>query len=200
MDYDSLKKFSIQILEQADQQSLSYNLYWYSPETRKLRPESKIGYYDKQPSGVSYNHGCKLVITFPRLAFNSLESIINTHLTQDKQIAYREDYKSSEGIGFDVYQRVEELKLFIEPDNVSSKKFTCEGMLKKGVYWADRQLKALEAIDPPLSPQQISQTINEVSNRFNKALAYLKSQGNPQATLRVRRDSGFRHRMIRVNP
>lgn len=42
--------------------------------------------------------------------------------------------------------------------------------------------------------------MEQVKERFKQAKAYLEAQGNPHAKLRVRRHSGFRHRMSRVLP
>ncbi|MHA3099340.1 hypothetical protein, partial [Acinetobacter brisouii] len=99
----------------------------------------------------------------------------------------------------DVYQRVEELKLFIEPGNWASKEYTVESMLKKGKYWFKCQQKALEELDPPLTTVEIEQAMEQAIEHFQQAKAYLEAQG-PNAKLRVRRHSGFRHRMIRVLP
>lgn len=200
MDYPALKAFASQVIHEANSLNIPYKIYWYSPQTRKLNPKNKIGYYDQQPPNVTFEHGCKYVIVFPRLAFHTLETLINHNLPQGKIVRNREDYKSQDDIGFDVYQRVEELKLFIEPDNLSSVRITEEGMLKRDDYWYERQLKALEEVNPPLSSHQITQELNNVVIGFNKALTYLQAQNNPQAKIRVRRNSGFRHRMIRVLP
>lgn len=199
MDYKLLQAFASELLDFAHHQSIPYNLYWYSPDSRKVNPNNKIGYYDTQPSGVTYKHGCKAVIVFPRLAFNNLQAVINSHISPTKQIAYRQDYRSEDDIGFDVYQRVDHLKLFIEPVNKSSKEFTIDQMLKKEDYWYDQQMKALEEQFPPLTQQQIAQTMADVCDGFKRALAYLKAQANPQAKLRIRRESGVRHCMIRVD-
>lgn len=199
MDYGELKKVAEEIYIEAGNQNIQSKVYWYSPESRKLKPASKIGYYDKDPSGVRFSYGCKLIMVFPRLAFDDLAPIINRHMAQNKQIAYREDFKCKDEIGFDVYQRVEELKLFIEPESLSSKEFTVKGMKRKGKKWAEYQEQALSDIDPPLSVQQQLEIMGEVKEKFKKALVYLEGKNDPKATLRVRRISGVRHRMIRVD-
>lgn len=200
MDYEALQTFASQIFNEAHKLSLLNKVYWYSPQSRKLRPETKIGYYDPQPSNVSFEHGCKCIIIFPRLAFNDLKDVINQHLPLSHQIAYREDYKCSDDIGFDVYQRVQELKLFVETNNWSSKSYMVDSMLKMGEYWYDLQVKALEEIDPPLTAQEKAQIMSEVSDGFKDVLAYLRSQGNSSAKVQIRRNSGFGHSMIRVHP
>lgn len=197
MNYDDLQLIAKEILTEANRLNILSKLYWYSPESRKLKPKSKIGYYERNPSGIRLAHGCKLIMVFPRLAFEELEPIINKHSSDQEQIAYRADFKCSEKVGFDVYQRVYELKLFIEPDMHASKRFTQQEMLKKGPYWAERQLEALLDTEPKYSEQQISKIITEVSDRFKKALEYLKSQNDTQAKLCVRRLSGVRHQMVK---
>lgn len=199
MDYPDLQLFAKEILKEATKLNILSRLYWYSPKSRKLKPASKIGYYETNPQGIHFAHGCKLVMVFPRLAFDSLEPIINQYSTQSTQIAYRDDYRCKDDIGFDVYQRVHELKLFIEPDMHSSEKFTIGGMLKKGEYWAECQRKALNEVEPPLSEQQISLVMKDVSASFKQVLAYLRAQNDSQAQIRVRRLSGVRHRMVRVD-
>jgi len=199
MDYPDLQLFAKEILKEATKLNILSRLYWYSPKSRKLKPASKIGYYETNPQGIHFAHGCKLIIVFPRLAFNSLEPIINQYSTHGPQISYRDDYRCKDGIGFDVYQRVHELKLFIEPDMHSSEKFTIEGMLKKGEYWAECQRKALNEVEPSLSEQQISLVMKDVAVSFKQALAYLRAQNDSQAQIRVRRLSGVRHRMVRVD-
>ena len=199
MDYSDLQNIARDVCQQADNFGIDYDVYWYTPDSRKINPNIKIGYYDTQPSNVTFKQGCKAVIVFPRLAFNNLQAVINSHISPTEQIAYRQDYRSQEDIGFDVYQRVDHLKLFIEPSNKESKKFTVDQVLKKGGYWYDHQMKVLEDQFPPLTQQQIAQTMAEVRDGFKRALAYLKAQANPQAELRIRRNSGFRHRMIRVD-
>lgn len=199
MDYPDLQLFAKEIVRKVAELNILSRLYWYSPKSRKLMPASKIGYYETNPQGIRFAHGCKLIMVFPRLAFNSLEPIINRYSTQSAPISYREDYRSKDDNGFDVYQRVHELKLFIEPDMHSSEKFTIEAMLKKGEYWAECQRKALNEMEPPLSDQQISLVMREVSASFKQALAYLRAQNDSQAQIRVRRLSGVRHRMVRVD-
>ena len=199
MDYPDLQLFAKEIVREVAELNILSRLYWYSPQSRKLMPASKIGYYETNPQKVHFAHGCKLIIVFPRLAFNSLEPIINKHLPVDSQIAYRDDYRCKDEIGFDVYQRVHELKLFIETDMHSSEKFTIEGMLKKGEYWAKCQRKALNEVEPSLSEQQISLVMKDVASSFKQALAYLRAQNDSQAQIRVRRLSGVRHRMVRVD-
>jgi hypothetical protein len=199
MDYDDLKKIAKEIYLEANNQNILSRLYWYSPESRKLKPASKIGYYDREPQRIRFKYGCKLIMVFPRLAFDDLASIINRHIPQNKQIAYREDFKCKADIGFDVYQKVEELKLFIEPDSLSSKEFTVKGMKRNGKKWAEYQEQALSDMDPPLSVQQQLEKLAEVKVQFKKALAYLEAKNDPKAKLRVRRLSGVRHRMIRAD-
>jgi hypothetical protein len=199
MDYKLLQAFARELLDFAYHHKIPFNLYWYSLNSRKVNPNNKIGYYDTQPSNVIFEHGCKAVIVFPRLAFNTLQAVINFHIPPTKQIAYREDYQSDDDIGFDVYQRVDQLKLFIEPDNKASKEFTVDQMLKRYEYWCNQQKKALDNHFPPLSNQQIAQTMADVLAGFKRVAAYLQAQSNPQAKLRIRRESGFRHRMIRVD-
>lgn len=199
MDYLDLQLFAKQIVIEANKLNILSRLYWYSPKSRKLNSASKIGKYETSPQGISFDHGCKLIIVFPRLAFDSLEPIINQYSPQSALISYRDDYRCKDAIGFDIYQRVQELKLFIEPDVYSSKKFTIEGMLKKGEYWAKCQRKELNDVEPPLSEQQISEVMKDVSASFKQALAYLKAQDDSQAKIRVRRLSGVRHRMVRVD-
>lgn len=199
MDYPDLQLFAKEIVREIAKLNILSRMYWYSPKSRKLKPASKIGYYETNPQGIRFAHGCKLIIVFPRLAFNSLEPIINKHLPVDSQIAYRDDYKCQNDIGFDVYQRVHELKLFIEPDMHSSERFTIEGMLKKGEYWAECQRKALNDVEPSLSEQQISLVMKDVASSFKQALAYLRAQNDSQAQIRVRRLSGVRHRMVRID-
>lgn len=199
MDYPDLQLFAKEIVIEADKLNILSRLYWYSSKSRKLRPASKIGYYETNPQGIRFEHGCKLIMVFPRLAFNSLEPIINQYSPQSAQISYRDDYRCKDDIGFDVYQRVNELKLFIEPDVYSSKKFTIKGMLKKGEYWAKCQQKALNEVEPPLSEQQIALVMKDVSASFKQALAYLRAQHDSLAQICVRRLSGVRHRMVRVD-
>ena len=199
MDYDDLKKIAKEIYLEANNQNILSRLYWYSPESRKLKPASKIGYYDRDPQRIRFKYGCKLIMVFPRLAFDDLASIINRHIPQNKQIAYREDFRCKNEIGFDVYQRVDELKLFIEPNCKSSDKFTVEGMKKNGKYWAECQEQALKDVEPPLSVQQQLEKMAEVKAKFKKALTYLEKKNDPKAKLRVRRLSGVRHRMVRAD-
>lgn len=61
----------------------------------------------------------------------TIQVIFNLYRGQVPRIKELENFKCKDAIGFDVYQRVNELHLFIEPDNVSSKEFTVEGMKKK---------------------------------------------------------------------
>lgn len=199
MDYEALQMIAKDILNAANQQNILSKVYWYSPESRKLRPNSKIGYYETKPTGVKFSHGCKLIIVFPRLAFDSLEAIINKHLPRTNQIAYQKDHQSSDAVGFDVYQRIQTLKLFIEPDQKESKTYNIEQMLKQGTYWNERQLLAFQQQEPPLTTHEILKKMNEVSIRLKQALGYLQRQDNPQAKLRITRLSGVRHRMVRVN-
>lgn len=199
MDYAELQQVAKDILIEAERLNILSKPYWYSPKSRKLKPASKIGYYDTSPQGIRFAHGCKLILVFPRLAFDDLAPTINSHMPQNKLIAYREDFKCEDELGFDVYQKVEELKLFIELDSISSKKFTVEGMRKKGKYWADCQEKALKDLEPPLSAQQQLQIMDDVKVRFKQALAYLEAKSDPKAELRVRRLSGVRHRMVRAD-
>lgn len=200
MDYDDLKKVVEEILNEVKKLNILSRLYWYKPESRKLKPATKIGYYDRESKGIRFKYGRKLIMVFPRLAFNDLAPIINHHMPQNKQIAYREDFKCKEdNIGFDVYQRVEALKLFIEPDNFSSKKLTVKGMKRNGKKWKDYQEQALSDAEPPLSVQQQMEKMAEVRVQFKKALVYLEGKNDPKAKLRVRRLSGVRHRMIRID-
>lgn len=199
MDYHALQAFASQVIHEANSLNIPYKIYWYSPQTRKLNPENKIGYYDQQPHNVTFEHGCKCIIVFPRLAFDSLETLINNNLPHGQHVKNREDYKSHDDIGFDVYQRVEQLKLFIELENWSSKEVTIDGIEKHLSYWIKRQRKALEELYPPLSEQQISHNLGEVTQRLGNARAYLQAQNAPQAKIRVRRNSGIRHRMIRAD-
>lgn len=201
MDFLGLQTFASKLLGLAAQHNIPYEVYWYSPETRKLNPQTRIGYYEKNPSSsVTFDSGCKCIITFPRLAFHTLSAEINRHLSNNIQIAYRDDFKSEEDIGFDVYQRVEELKLFIEQDSMESKKYTLGSMLKRDNLWYEAQLKAFENELPSLTPQQISHKMGEVTVHFKDLISYLEKQNNPKAAVQVRRNSGFRHRMIRVHP
>ena len=199
MDYQNLKLIAKELVQESNKLNILSKVYWYSPESRKLKPESKIGYYETEPTGINFVHGSKLILVFPRLAFRSLETIINKYLPGDEQIEYREDYRSKVDTGFDVYQRIQQLKLFIEPDQRESKSYNIAQMLKQGKYWGERQLFALQEVDPPLSTHEISQIMSNVSARFKQAMAYLKAQGNPQAEIRIRRMSGVRHRMVRVD-
>lgn len=199
MDYNDLQKVAQQVVQEAERLNILSKIYWYSPESRKLKTLSKIGYYETKPSKIRFTHGCKLIVVFPRSAFNQLEPIMTRHLAEGVKIAYREDYKCQDDIGFDVYQRLEEIKLFIEPDSVSSERLTNEAMLKRGKYWAEYQRKALEAIVPSLTSHQMNQKMDEVKVSFKKALLYLQAKTDQQATLRVRRYSGVKHQMTRVN-
>lgn len=199
MNYDDLKKIAEEVYFKSQDLNILSKYYWYTPDSRKLKPDSKIGYYDKNPSGVRFSYGCKLIMVFPRLAFNDLAPIINRHMPENKQITFREDFKCKDGIGFDVYQRVEELKLFIEPDSLSSKKFTAKGMEKKWEKWVEYQLQALNDAEPPLSVQKKKEIMAEIEVQFKKALAYLEAQNDSKAKLRVRRLSGVRHRMVRAD-
>ena len=199
MDYPALQSFASQVLEEAYSLNIPYKIYWYSPQSRKLNPETKIGYYDQQPHNVTFKQGCKFIIVFPRLAFDSLETLINNNLSHGQHVRNREDYKSHDDIGFDVYQRVEQLKLFIEPENWASKEVTITGIEKHLSYWIERQKMVLEEVSPPLSEQQISHNLEEVTLRFGNATSYLQALNNPQAKIRVRRSSGIRHRMIRTD-
>lgn len=197
MDYNQLQKIAKEIVLKANDLNILSRLYWYTPKSRKVESISKIGYYETKPSKIRFEHGCKLIIVFPRDAFASLEIVINSHLLSSEQVAYRDDYRSGDDTGFDVYQRVSKLKLFIEPDQVSSKGFTAEAMLKKERYWADCQRKVMQ--DMSLTEQQIINEMNVISGNFKKALSYLQSQCNTQARLQVRRNCGVRHKMIRVD-
>ena len=184
MDYGELKKVAEEIYIEAGNQNILSKVYWYSPESRKLKPASKIGYYDKDPSGVRFSYGCKLIMVFPRLAFNDLAPIINRHMPQDHQIVYREDFEGRSTIGFDVYQRVEELRLFVEPNSMSFEEGTVEALQKKAKLYADCQDETMEGL----------------ADLFKNALAHLKKKNDPKAELTVRRYSGVRHRMIRILP
>ncbi|MCO8062149.1 hypothetical protein [Acinetobacter lwoffii] len=195
MNYHSLKTFILQVLNQADHLQIPYKLYWYSPLSRKLNPNSKIGSYDTQPFGIKYERGCKLVITFPRLAFNSLQPIINRYLPHNKQLRPREDYKSDDFIGFDVYQRVDKLKLYIEPGSKESDDYTIDQILEKEEDFKKAQLKVVE----DLSPLQQMQVMGELEQGIANVLSYLESQNNPNAKVQITRVSGVRHRMIRVD-
>ena len=197
--YKALQSFTKELISEADQKQIQYQVYWYSPDSRKSNPKSKIGYYNLQPVNAEFAYGCKCVITFPRLAFDDLETTINKHLSLAQPIQARDDYKCPNEVGFDVYQRVKQLKLFIQPQNFSSSAFTAEGMLKKDDYWFKLQETALQEIDPPLTAQEIALSIDHVSLRFKAALAYLQSKKDPKAKLRVRRISGVAHQMRRID-
>lgn len=201
MEYKELQKIAKEVLSEANKlNNLSRKLYWYSPKSRKIDPANPIGYYDTDPKGIRLEFGCKMIMVFPRLAFQQLEPIINKHLPSTVQIAYREDYRDKDEVGFDVYQRVEQLKLFIEANSVSSKEFTLASMLKKESYWLKCQDKALNEIEPPMTKSEKQQVMKQVIDGFNKAKAYLQCQSKPNAKLCVRRKSGYRHRMVRVIP
>jgi len=197
MNYHSLRKFGIGVVNEADSLGIKYRAYWYTPLSRQLNPNSKIGSYDTQPVRVHFQYGCKLVITFPRLAFHRLQPIINRYLPQNQQLQYPEDYKSNEHIGFDVYQRVDNLKLFIEPGNRASNEYTIEKILKEEDKWKEAQLSVLEG--QWKSPLQIAQVMGELEKGIDNVLNYLQSQNDPDAKVQVRRISGVRHRMIRVD-
>lgn len=199
MDYYNLKLIAKELLQESNRLNTLSRVYWYSPTSRKLKLGSKIGYYETEPTGINFTHGSKLILVFQRVAFSSLATIINKYLPGNESIEYREDYRSKVDTGFDVYQRVEQLKLFIEPDQKESKSYNIAQMLKQGIYWRERQLFALQEVDPPLSAHEISQIMSDVSARLKQAMAYLKAQSNPQAELRIRRMSGVRHRMVRVD-
>lgn len=199
MDYKALQMIAKDILNAVNQQNILFKVYWYSPDSRNLKLGSKIGYYETEPTGVKFTHGSKLILVFLRQAFSSLETIINKHLPGDEPIEYREDYKSKDVIGFDVYQRISKLSLFIEPDQKESKTYNIEQMLKQGIYWNERQLHALKEQEPPLTTHEISKKMEEVSVRLKRALGYLRRQDNPQAKLCIRRLSGVRHRMVRID-
>jgi len=199
MDYSFLQTIAFQVCQQANTLNIDYEVYWYSPDSRKANKKSEIGFYDTQPYQPTFKHGCKCLIVFPNTAFQLLQSLINSFLPQGQQITRLENYRSEEDIGFDVYQRVHQLKLFIEPNNLSSEKFTLESMRKKDDYWYECQLKALQEVDPPLPQNQIDQMMADFAVQFRRAFAYLEAKNDPKAKLRVRRNSGFRHRMIRVD-
>lgn len=184
MDYDDLKKIAKEIYFEAEKLNILSKLYWYSPDSRKLKPDSKIGYYDENPQGIKFKCGCKLIMVFPRLAFNDLAPIINRHMPQDHQIVYREDFKGRGITGFDVYQRVEELQLYVELNSMSFEKGTVEALQKKVESYADCQ----------------DETMKGFEDLFNRALTHLKKKNDPNAELTVRRYSGVRHRMIRILP
>lgn len=199
MNYSDLQSFAKEIVSEASKRNILSRMYWYTPKSRKTKPVSKIGYYDTKPTNIRFDHGCKLLIVFPRLAFNTLEKLINEHMQSGKEVKYREDFRCRADIGFDVYQRVNELELFIEPDMYASESLKASGMSKRGVYWADCQRKALEDVLPPLTEGEIFQRMTEVSLKFKNALEHLNSQANSDATLQIRRLSGVRHRMVRIN-
>lgn len=201
MDYSQLQRIAKTICQEAQKENILSRMYWYTPTSRKIEPISKIGYYETKPTKIHFDFGCKLILVFPRLAFDVLKPIINSYLLQDKHIAYREDYKCEDGIGFDVYQRVNKLNLFIEPDQKESKSYSLQQVLKQREYWNDRQLFALQDAEPQLPQHVIEESMKEVETGFQKALAYLENQTlkNPQAKLQIRRVSGVRHRMVRIN-
>lgn len=184
MVYDELKKVADEIFNEACNLNILSKLYWYSPESRELKPESKIGYYERNPEKFHFEKGCKLIMVFPRLAFNDLAPIINRHMPQDHQIVYREDFEGRSTIGFDIYQRVEELRLFVEPNSMSFEEGTVEALQKKAKSYADCQDEAMKGFE----------------DLFNNALTHLKTKNDPNAELTVRRYSGVRHRMIRILP
>ncbi|RSE36456.1 hypothetical protein EGT64_07610 [Acinetobacter junii] len=66
MDYSDLQHIALEVCQQADKFNIPYKVYWYSPDSRKANPKSKIGHY-VQPNGkCSFNHGCKCIILFKR--------------------------------------------------------------------------------------------------------------------------------------
>lgn len=199
MDYSHLQHIALEVCQQADNLNIPYKVYWYSPDSRKANPKTKIGHYDIQPLNCSFEHGCKCIILFTREDFRKLQTIINQYRGQARRIKELESYKCKDDIGFDVYQRVSELHLFIEPDSISSKKFTVEGMKKRIDYWKKCQLQVLENIQPPMPQRDINSYMNSLTHVLDQAIAYLRAKNNPNAKLRVRRNSGVRHRMVRVD-
>ena len=138
-------------------------------------------------------------LLFKREHFQQIQVIFNLYRGQVPRIKELENFKCTDDIGFDVYQRVNELHLFIEPDSISSKKFTVEGFKKKIDYWKKCQLQVLENIQPPMTQRDIDSYMNSLTHVFDQAIAYLQAKNNPNAKLRVRRNSGVRHRMVRVD-
>lgn len=199
MDYSYLQTIASEVYQQANKFGIPYKVYWYSPDTRKANPKTKIGHYDLQPVSCSFKHGCKCIIVFRREDFRQIQVIINQYRGQVRRIKELENYRCKDDIGFDVYQRVNELHLFIEPDNFSSREFTAEGILKSIEYWKECQLQVLHDKQPPMSQRDIDSYMRSLDYVFDQALDYLKSKNNPNAKLRVRRNSGVRHRMIRLD-
>jgi hypothetical protein len=118
MDYSHLQHIALKVCQQADKFNIPYKVYWYSPDSRKANPKTKIGHY-VQPNGkCSFTHGCKCIILFKREHFKQIQVIFNLYRGQVPRIKELENFKCKDDIGFDVYQRVNELHLFIEPDNV----------------------------------------------------------------------------------
>ncbi|ELW77822.1 hypothetical protein [Acinetobacter baumannii] len=171
MDYSHLQHIALEVCQQADKFNIPYKVYWYSPDSRKANPKS----------------------------FQQIQVIFNLYRGQVPRIKEFENFKCKDDIGFDVYQRVNELHLFIEPDNVSSKKFTVEGIKKRIDYWKKCQLQVLENIQPPMPQRDINSYMNSLTHVFDQAIAYLQAKNSLNAKLRVRRNSGFRHRMVRID-
>lgn len=199
MDYSYLQHIASEVCQQAINLNIDHKVYWYSPDSRKANPKTKIGHYEQPSTKRSFKHGCKCIILFRREDFRQIQVIINLYRGQVRRIKELENYRCKDDIGFDVYQRVNELHLFIEPDNFSSKEFTAEGILKNIEYWKGCQLQVLQDKQPPMSQRDIDSYMRSLDYVFDQALAYLKSQNNPNAKLRIRRNSGVRHRMVRVD-
>lgn len=199
MDYSHLQHIALEVCQQADKFNIPYKVYWYSPDSRKANPKSKIGHYVQPNVKCSFKHGCKCIILFKKEHFRQIQVIFNLYRGQVPRIKELENFKCKDAIGFDVYQRVNELYLFIEPDNVSSKEFTVEGMKKRIDYWKKCQLQVLENIQPPMPQRDINSYMNSLTHVLDQAIAYLQAKNNPNAKLKVRRNSGVRHRMVRVD-
>lgn len=196
MNYDSLKAFGKDVLTHAYNLNIDYDVYWYSPHSRLVNPTSKIGFYDSQPHNIVFTQGCRLIVCFPGTAFTYLGPIINSYLPFNKQIALGRDYRSKDGIGFDVYQRVVQLKLYIELNNVESKRVSLKEVQTKFDSLLKYQLTASKAKIPLLNQQQIQQEVDEVSQGLKRLQAYLRSM--PGTTVQLRRNSGIRHKSIVV--
>ncbi len=45
MDYSHLQHIALEVCQQADKFNIPYKVYWYSPDSRKANPKTKIGHY-----------------------------------------------------------------------------------------------------------------------------------------------------------
>lgn len=192
MSYKELKQFGQRILIQAKHHHHPFEVYMYSPTLKEFIKVDQIG---------NMNDQTKYIITFNGNAVDEMSVVIEAFAPSGYKAEIKkgkDNLQVDRQYGFDVYQGVSQVDVFISPSQ-SSLKLTSVTLEAEG----RRLLAAQEAVfkeqEPRITEEQLKVKMSEVKRGFREVMTYLNNQGDQTATVHIKRLSGIAHK-FKVDP